>query len=176
MAGVAGFWPALADRLFSVVRIIPRATDWLATLFVGLLLAPLLGACLLASNVMQWQPVFDAATLQLALIALVIPALGEELLFRAAIFPRPAAGDPMPQSALLISTIAFVLWHPLQAFLFGGARSEIFLDPFFLVAVALLGIGCAWLYWRTRSIWPPVVLHWLAVVGWKSLAGGPPLV
>lgn len=167
---------AVIARVSAAVRKVPSVRDWRMTVWTALVLAPLLAIMVLGSETMKWQPVFDTATLRLALIALVLPALGEEILFRAALLPMPMEGKPMPPKALLLATLLFVLWHPLQALVFGGVRGEIFLDPFFLGAVAALGLACGQLYWRTRSIWPPVVLHWLVVVGWKALAGGPPLV
>lgn len=125
---------------------------------------------------MEWQPQFDGGTLKLAAIALVIPAFGEELLFRVLALPTPEPDSSFPWVRAVLAIAAFVLWHPLQAWLFGGVRGEIFLDPWFLIAVAALGIACTRAWWRTGSIWPPVLLHWLVVVGWKALAGGPALV
>lgn len=122
---------------------------------------------------MQWAPQFDAAMLRLALIAVVIPALGEELLFRAAILPQPEADAPLPIKYMVLSTILFVLWHPIQAPIYGGEFAVTMLDPWFLAAVALTGWACARLYWKTRSIWPAVALHWIVIVVWKALLDGP---
>ena len=41
-------------------------------------LAPILGLCLILSEQMHWKPSFDTALLRLAIIAIVVPALGEE--------------------------------------------------------------------------------------------------
>lgn len=139
-------------------------------------LAPMLALAIAFSPMLHWAPSLGVDTLRLALVAIVLPSLGEELLFRVALLPTPEPERRFPWRAAALALFAFVLWHPLQALLFGGVRRAIFLDPWFLAAVAALGIGCTRLYWRSGSVWPPVLLHWLVVVGWKALAGGPPLV
>lgn len=139
-------------------------------------LVPCLGLCVLLSPVMVFDPVFDAATVRLALVAILIPSLGEELLFRASLLPRPAPDLPLPIGRSILAVALFALWHPLQALFASDARAAIFTDPWFLCATAALGWACARLYWRSGSIWPAVLLHWLIVVGWKSLAGGPALI
>ena len=87
--------------------------------------------------------------------------------------PRPLPGAALPIRPLAVSTLLFVLWHPLQAPIFGPGWARIVLNPCFLLAVGALGVAAARLYWKTRSIWPPVALHWLVVVGWKALLDGP---
>lgn len=134
---------------------------------------PMLLALGLAGGWMQWRPVFDADVLRLAAFAIVAPAIGEELLFRAALLPQPEPGRKLPLRHVALSTLLFVAWHPLQVFVFGPHWARIVLDPWFLAATAALGVALARLYWRTGSLWPPVALHWLAVVGWKALLGGP---
>ncbi len=125
-----------------------------------------------SGGLMRWEPRFDGEIARLAAVALIAPALGEELLFRAALLPRPQAG-PLPWSPILLSTGLFVLWHPPQAWLFGPHWARTVLDPWFLLCVAALGLASARLYLRTGSIWPSVLLHWTAVVAWKALLGGP---
>ena len=109
--------------------------------------------------------------LRLALVAIVAPAFGEELLFRVLLLPPP--GEAVPTGRILLSAALFVLWHPPQAWLFGPHWAAVVLDPFFLAAVFVLGIALGRLYARTGSIWPCVLLHWTAVVAWKALFGAP---
>lgn len=85
----------------------------------------------------------------------------------------PPPGQPVPPSRLALSTLLFVLWHPPQAWLFGPHWAAAVLNPFFLAAVALLGVALGRLYARTGSIWPCVLLHWTAVVAWKAFFGAP---
>ena len=63
-------------------------------------LLPVLLAIGFAGGLMRWAPALDGRTLQLALIAILAPALGEELLFRAALLPRPHSG-PLPWPPVL---------------------------------------------------------------------------
>jgi uncharacterized protein len=126
-----------------------------------------------AGGLMRWDPSFDATILKLAALAVVAPALGEELLFRAALLPLPDGTRPLPWRAIALSTALFVLWHPAQAPLFGPHWAQVMLDPWFLAAVAAVGVAAARLYWKTGSIWPSVALHWLVVVTWKALLDGP---
>ena len=107
-------------------------------------------------------------------MAIVAPALGEELLFRAALLPQPEE-RPLPAGPLMLSVTLFVLWHPIQAPLFGPHWGQVVLNPWFLAAVAAFGLASARIYWKTGSIWPSVLLHWMIVVGWKALLGGPSL-
>tara|TARA_R110002072_G_scaffold161616_3_gene313235 strand:- start:456 stop:1040 length:585 start_codon:yes stop_codon:yes gene_type:complete len=158
-----------------------------------------------------------AALWPVALVALFIPALGEELVFRvwlvgshrrSACFeaasqhlsmrsqsesnpdasspdllggsrdhPEPRQAGPgddaflgrlaRPSAALAL----FVLWHPVQVWLDLPMAQPVFLEPAFLFLAGLLGLACTISWQRSGSIWPPVVMHWLVVVGWKALAG-----
>ena len=166
----------LFARLATSLRRSPSKADASGLLVELAWLLPILGVAVVASPAMEWSPQFGSDTFKLALVAIFVPALGEELLFRVVPLPDPQRASGFPWFAASIALTAFVLWHPLQALLFGGARAEIFLDLWFLIAVAALGFACTRLYWKSGSVWPAVFLHWLVVVGWKALAGGPPLV
>ena len=107
--------------------------------------------------------------LGLAATLFVVPALGEEILFRGLLIPRDRPGV----GAILLSVLLFVLWHPLQALTIGPPWAAAFLDPWFLAAVAILGLALARIYAATRSLWPCVLAHWLVVLGWKTVLGGP---
>ena len=109
--------------------------------------------------------------LRLALVALVAPALGEELLFRVLLLPAP--GTPASGRRLAVSVLLFVLWHPPQALIFGPHWAEVVLNPGFLAAVAVVGLALGRLYLRTGSVWPCVLLHWVTIVAWKAFLGGP---
>jgi predicted Abi (CAAX) family protease len=109
--------------------------------------------------------------LRLAVVAIVAPALGEELLFRVLLLPPP--GAPAAPWRLAIPVLLFVLWHPPQVLLFGPGWGAVVLNPWFLAAVAAVGVALTRLYRATGSIWPPVLLHWTIVVGWKAFFGAP---
>lgn len=78
----------------------------------------------------------------IAYIALLGPVL-EELLFRGAI-TRELLRRFRPAAAIVISGLLFGLIH------FNPAQS---------VAGFLMGLLLAWLYWRTRSVVPGIVVH-----------------
>lgn len=117
------------------------------------------------SGVLVPDPAPRSDLLAISLSAFLIPALGEELVFRGWL----RKGLPV---AAVLSLVAFILWHPAQAWLnlpFG--RPE-FLDPRFLSLVAWLGLACTLSRIRSGSIWPAVIIHWGVVVVWKALYGG----
>lgn len=160
------------SRVASAAAKRPRAGDWL---LMGREAAWLLPVLLLFGSVgglMQWRPMFDVQLLRLAVVALIVPALGEELFFRAVLLPAPAGGH-IRWSPVFASTLLFVLWHPAQALVFGPHWAAVVLDPWFLASVAVTGVALSRLYLLTGSIWPPVALHWLVVVAWKALLAGP---
>lgn len=112
----------------------------------------------------------DASTgLVLAATLFLVPSLGEELLFRGFVIPLKSPNTGWQA----LSVLLFVLWHPLQAITIGPPWAKAFVDPWFLSVVAVLGICLARIYAASRSLWPPIVIHWLVVVGWKLFLGGP---
>ena len=101
--------------------------------------------------------------LALAAVAIFIPALGEEMLFRVLMAGRTG----WLRAALALA--AFVLWHPVQVWLGLPMAQPVFTEPGFLVIVAGLGLVCTLAWRRTGSVWPAVAIHWATVVAWKGL-------
>jgi predicted Abi (CAAX) family protease len=97
---------------------------------------------------------------------LVVPALAQEVLFRALLLPsaldgvRPLAMVPW----VALSVGLFVAWHGLSARLKRGKLPIRRVDPRQLVQLSLLGLACALAFVVSGSLWPPVLIHWLAVV------------
>ncbi|XOZ34438.1 type II CAAX prenyl endopeptidase Rce1 family protein [Halomonadaceae bacterium KBTZ08] len=114
----------------------------------------------------------------LPLTLLVFPSLLEEAFFRGILIPRNIrqAGAPRATGAVAISTIVFVAWHPINALAFNHSAIPLFLDPWFLLIVAALGATCGYSYVISRSIWPPVLIHWATVTVWVLFLGGRNLV
>lgn len=150
----------------------PGARGWGETLALGA--AAGLAGYVLGRRTGLFRPAPGRPSLVAALGVLIVPALGEELLFRGALTPgREENADDL--TAVAGSTAAFTLWHVVEALTFlPGARST-FLRPDFLVLAALEGAVCGWLRRRTGSIWPGVLLHAAEVFVWKTWLGGPPL-
>ncbi|MFN3944491.1 MAG: type II CAAX prenyl endopeptidase Rce1 family protein [Allosphingosinicella sp.] len=169
-----GLWARL-KRLFVTV---PSAAGWLAVGKSLLWLAPLLALLGWWGGFLGWDPRFDGAMLTIALIAFVLPALAEETLFRGILLKPPSVGVTGLGPAVL-SAVLFALWHPLQLWVY---RAGGFPEPdwaaygghwTFLLAAAAVGFACARLTLASRSLWPAVLLHWLVVVAWAALFGGP---
>ncbi len=139
----------------------PDAGEWLETLVITAVFSIIALAVGLTSGFLRPETAPTAA-LPLLLRTFAVPALLEELLFRA--LPPPRLWP--------VSLAAYVLFHPLNAWLFLPEARDVFYDPVFLILTALLGGGCALLYRRTRSLWPPVALHGFTVAGWLLFLGG----
>jgi len=122
-----------------------------------------------ATGLLRWEP--RPFQLGAAIGVLFVPALGEELLFRGPWIPdRSEAAKPY--AAIALTTAAFCLWHVLETTWLPRA-APLFLRPDFLAWTVLLGLACAILRRRSGSLWPPVILHWAAVVAWETWLGGP---
>ena len=104
----------------------------------------------------------------------IFPSLLEEVLFRGILIPNNAATHSKKRIIVYIavSTAAFVLWHPANALTINPTAAPVFLNPAFLLIVALLGITCSISYIFSRSLWTPIIIHWLTVVGWVIFLGG----
>lgn len=104
----------------------------------------------------------------------VFPSLFEEVFFRGILIPIDTSdkGKRHVAFAASLSTMAFVLWHPLNALLINPTAVNFFLNPHFLVITALLGFTCSIAYIYSRSIWAPILIHWISVVVWVLFLGG----
>jgi predicted Abi (CAAX) family protease len=99
---------------------------------------------------------------------LVMPALVEELLFRVCLIPQRIEGFPWQSQLawIALSLGLFVLYHPVAARLWYPQARRLFDEPSFLLQATLLGLACSLAFVTTGSLWPPVLIHWLAVAIW----------
>jgi predicted Abi (CAAX) family protease len=156
--------------LVASVRYVPGVDRWLWGFAELVWAVPLLLLIAHFGGLVHASTPPDATTTLVLLATLFIaPALGEELLFRGMIIAR----DHPSRTSIIMSVVLFVLWHPLQAITIGPPWSRAFLDPIFLLCVAVLGTALARIYVATKSLWPAVVIHWLVVASWKLFLGGP---
>ena len=159
----------IADLRAALVTL-PGLAGWLrAGLELGWSIPCLLVVAHIGGLVRLQSPPDATTALALAASLFIAPALGEELLFRGLLIPR----DRPSGSSIALSALLFVAWHPLQAVTIGPPWAGAFLDPWFLASVAIFGVALGRIYGATGSIWPCVVAHWLIVLGWKLLLGGP---
>ena len=114
----------------------------------------------------SWPPLGESLPRVAGL--LLLPSLVEELLFRVLLIPHPIEGFPGPPllAWMALSLGLFVLYHPVAARLWYPRARGLFDDPRFLVQATLLGLACSLVYVGTGSVWPPLLIHWLAVVIW----------
>lgn len=157
------------DRLREALRTLPTASDWRDLGIAAGILA--IAAALGSSSLLEYAPRHPLDIVPLASRAFFIPAFGEELVFRAALVPGRGEGTP-PAGAVALSTLLFTLWHVVETTFLPGSAAT-FLRADFLALAAALGALCAILRWRSGSIWPAVVLHWIVVVAWQGWFGGP---
>ena len=159
------------DRVRRSLVTWPDARGWLLAAIVGA------GALALELAIGLWGGFLrptpgDWSVLPMTLaLAVLVPALGEELVFRGLLTPGRDDGVG-PWRAILPSTALFVLWHVFEALTFMPQAAPVFLRADFLATTAVLGLACGWLRWRTGSLWPAVLLHWLEVAGWQIWFGG----
>lgn len=113
------------------------------------------------------DPAFGAARLGPAALALLLPALCEEVVFRGPLLRRPTP------AAMALSLATYLAWHPLAAMVFRPGLLPLFTDPAFLGLTALLGALATALTVGLKSLAPAVALHWIAVAGWIVLWGPP---
>ena len=78
------------------------------------------------------------------MIVALLPALGEELVFRGVVQQQLMRRISNPWVAILVSAVVFSAAH----FQFEGFLPRM-----------LLGFLLGWLYWRTRNFWVPVAGH-----------------
>ena len=134
--------------------------------------APLgLAAGLLRPGVADLRPAQFVTT---GVLIFLQPALVEELVFRGLLLPRDTKSMPGNRVVLVagIALVVYVASHPLSAWLFRPQVFALFSSPAYLTLATLLGLTCTVTYFISRSIWPPVVVHWLSVVTWIWLLGG----
>jgi predicted Abi (CAAX) family protease len=143
------------------------------------LLAMIAAAAGIPTGLFKFQLLRSEVAPLLPFTLFIFPSLLEEIVFRGVLIPRDileTGGTARSTGIILLSTTAFVLWHPLNALAFNHSAIPLFTDPWFLVIVTALGITCSYGYIRSKSIWVPVFIHWTTVTIWVLFLGGRNLV
>jgi len=166
----------LGTRLARAYGTVPTPRQWVEVVFLfGIFTAAALPVGL-ASGLLTLSPAREdaGALVAFAAVALAVPCLFEETLFRAALLPHPRERCPGPWLALsvLAAVALFVLGHPLVAWLLAPATRPLAYHPVFLGLCTVFGVLASAAYLRTGSIWPSALMHWAVVVGWKIWFGG----
>jgi predicted Abi (CAAX) family protease len=131
-----------------------------------------------ASNLFEVGLVESKFVFFLPFSLFVFPSLLEEAFFRGLLIPNNTKQKGYRYIAFyaLLSTVIFLLWHPLGALTINPAAREIFLNPSFLFIVFCLGLVCSLSYIYSKSLWWPIIIHWLTVLLWVLFLGGHNLV
>jgi predicted Abi (CAAX) family protease len=110
----------------------------------------------------------------LPIILFIFPSFLEESFFRGILIPinTKEQGKKKIIFYICLSTLSFVLWHPLNALTINPTAKIFFLDPYFLLITCLLGLTCSFSYIYSRSLWLPILIHWATVVVWVIFLGG----
>lgn len=153
--GGAGF--ALAP--LRALRTVPTARGWLVSALLAAAAAILIASVAAASGFLAFSPRLTPAIVT----AFVIPAFAEEFVFRGFVTTR---------RALVVSTVAFALWHVAEALTFLPGAG-LFLTPGFLAAATILGLAAGLMRLLTGSLWPAILFHGTIVALWQSLFGAP---
>ena len=161
----------LRDNLVAGLRTSPFRAPWKAWALVPVL-AILAAAIGFGAGLLEVEWLDSPLAPLLPITLFVFPSLLEEAFFRGVLIPRNVLDCGAPRVAVATSTVAFVAWHPVNALAFNHAAIPLFLDPWFLLIVAALGITCGCGYVLSRSLWVPVLIHWVAVVVWVLFLGG----
>ena len=161
----------MGARLVSGLKTWPDAAGWLLSAGVGAATLTALAIVGFSTGLYALHAANLAGMPLRLLTVLVAPAIGEEAVFRGLLVPdRAEAARPL--APLTLAILIFVLWHLVEAHTFLPAAAPLFDRPDFLICAGLLGTGCAWIRWRTGSIWPGVALHWTMVTIWQTWLGG----
>ncbi len=130
------------------------------------------------TDLLRFAPLQSEIAPLLPFTLFIFPSLLEEMFFRGVLIPREtlSAGRRGATRAVVLSSLAFVAWHPINALAFNHSAIPVFLDPWFLVIVVALGVTCGHAYVVSRSVWVPVIIHWATVSVWVLFLGGRNLV
>jgi len=167
-------------RVVAALTTIPGGRAWgRCALVYGVFLACALPIGVLTGLLRPGTPQMTVAEmLGAGAMVFVHPAFVEELVFRVLLLPRDPSSLVRGRLVLVAgaSLVLYVASHPLNAMLFKPDLLPVFASPAYLAIVVLLGLASTAAYWISRSIWPPVVMHWVTVVAWLWLLGGQALL
>lgn len=177
----------LIERRFSGLRWrLPGWRWWLAALVFPLLyvslaygLAWISGAAQLRPDALGWirellqqgaglSSLPDWALLPVLILALctlgvamnLFSSLGEEIGWRGLLQPALEQLIGAPRAILMTGlTWAMWHWHLILGQGYNAGADPIYSLSMFTLMIVALSIGIGWLTWRTRSIWPAVVVH-----------------
>jgi predicted Abi (CAAX) family protease len=166
----------ISSRLANSFSTMPSSNDWIwtATLLIifSIIVIPLGFAFkFLKTEIprISWK-----VMLRIVLVTLFLPATAEEAFFRVVLLPHKLEQASLLTQCLIgsISLILFIIYHPFNATFFIRNARATFNSFAFLTSAGILGAICTVAYLKSGSIYPPIMLHWVFVLGWLLGLGG----
>lgn len=146
-----------------------KMTLLMCLIFIFIYFLRLFIGCILEGEIMEFVEVFNLNSLKVFMSIIIfsflniMPYIGEEYGWRAYLAPRLKEIYCLKNSILLTGFI-WGIWHlPLNLFYYsdGLLTSQIYSILVQLVFCIFLGIFLTYAYNRTKSIWAPVMIHYL---------------
>lgn len=146
-----------------------KMTLLMCLIFIFIYFLRLFIGCILEGEIMEFVEVFNLHSLKVFISIIIfsflniMPFIGEEYGWRAYLAPRLKEIYGLKNSILLTGFI-WGIWHlPLNLFYYsdGLLTSQIYSILVQLVFCIFLGIFLTYAYNRTKSIWAPVMIHYL---------------
>lgn len=146
-----------------------KMTLLMCLIFIFIYFLRLFIGCILEGEIMEFVEVFNLHSLKVFISIIIfsflniMPFIGEEYGWRAYLAPRLKEIYGLKNSILLTGFI-WGIWHlPLNLFYYsdGLFTSQIYSILVQLVFCIFLGIFLTYAYNRTKSIWAPVMIHYL---------------
>ncbi|WP_446375458.1 CPBP family glutamic-type intramembrane protease [Coleofasciculus sp. E2-BRE-01] len=170
------FRDRIYHKVISALLTVPTLESWLVTVFLLLVIA------LTCLPIGFYSGLLDVRILHLSFLGIVkilvsrffFPCFAEELLFRVLPLPSKTSNIPIKSQLIMafISIVVYVVAHPIFAFLVYQKAFGVFTNPGFLLSTLILGITLTISYWHSRSIWSPIVIHWIVVIVWLLIFDG----
>ncbi|AEL04935.1 caax amino terminal protease family [Xanthomonas campestris pv. raphani 756C] len=152
-----------AEQATSRAAIRRRSTwGWIAAVAAGVfmlsnlvsVLASALGIKPVPSNLPLMEEAIKQWPLALVVFAVAIAPAYEELLFRRVLFGRLLAAG-RPWLGVVLSSLTFALVHEVPGI---SGNGVVAIAQLWLVYGGM-GAAFAWLYWRTGTLWAPILAH-----------------
>ena len=146
-----------------------KMTLLMCLIFILIYFLRLFIACILEGEAREFVEVFNLSSLKVFISIIIfsflniMPFLGEEYGWRAYLAPRLKEIYGLKKSILMTGFI-WGIWHlPLNLFYYsdGVLTSQIYSILVQLVFCTFLGIFLTYAYNKTKSIWAPVMIHYL---------------
>lgn len=143
---------AVSKRLF-----VDRQIDWtvyalifMATISLVVVLEPISTLLLKLWPMGDWwknlfNQSFTPSVTTFIMVAILAP-LFEEILMRGVVLRGLLNGGTSPRNAIIWSSLLFALIH---------------MNPWQAVPAFIIGLLLGWIYWKTRSIWPSIFIHFV---------------